>query len=84
MNINLFNSFNSVVNKINFFCKLFIINIRMEISTESQNSCFIFIVGVSTKEEALIYEHTCKWLLRIVNTKLAMTGFDIAKLVPYN
>ena len=53
----------------------------MEISTESQNSCFIFIVGVSTKEEALIYEHTCKWLLRIVNTKLAMTGFDIAKLV---
>jgi len=53
----------------------------MEFSPESQNSCFIFIVGVSTKEQALIYEHTCKWLLRIVNTKLAMTGFDIAKLV---
>jgi uncharacterized protein YqgV (UPF0045/DUF77 family) len=48
---------------------------------ENQNSCFIFIVGASNKEQTPIYEHTCKWLLRVVNTKLAMTGFDIAKLV---
>ena len=53
----------------------------MEFSPERSNSSFIFIVGVSNKEEALIYEHTCKWLLRVVNTKLANTGFDIAKLV---
>ena len=48
---------------------------------ENQNSFFIFIVGASNKEQIPIYEHTCKWLLRVVNTKLAMTGFDIVKLV---
>jgi len=48
---------------------------------ENQKSCFIFIVSASDKEQLHIYEHTCKWLLLVVNTKLAMTGFDIAKLV---
>ena len=44
-------------------------------------SCFIFIVGSSNKEQAPIYEHIYKWLLRVVHTKLAMTEFDIARLV---
>ena len=44
-------------------------------------SHFIFIVGISTKEHARIYEHIYKWLLRVVHTKIAMTEFDIAKLV---
>lgn len=44
-------------------------------------SCFIFIVGSSNKEQAPIYEHIYKWLLRVVHTKLAMIEFDIAKFV---
>jgi hypothetical protein len=44
-------------------------------------SHFIFIVGFSSKEQAHIYQHIYKWLLRVVHMKLAMTEFDIAKLV---
>jgi hypothetical protein len=54
-------------------------------ATKHARSCFRFAVCTAHPEHARIYEDTCKWLLRVVQTKLAMADgarwFDEATLV---
>ena len=50
-------------------------------SLERPSSCFRLIVGTTNTEQAKIYENTCKWLLRVVQTKLGSNMFDYAKLM---
>jgi hypothetical protein len=54
---------------------------NMYTSLERPSSCFRLIVGTTNTEQAKIYENTCKWLLRVVQTKLGSTMFDYAKLM---
>lgn len=50
-------------------------------SLERPSSCFRLIVGTTNTEEANIYEKKCRWLLKVVQTKLGDTLFDDAKLM---
>lgn len=51
----------------------------MYTSLESLSSYFQVIVG--STEHVHVFEHTCKWLLRVIQTKLGSTMFDYAKLM---